>query len=198
MRNLKEFWGEFIDLPGMVHVLGATALLGASYALFEILLPAAMEFFYFTKHMVSIAAYGELQEQSEKMAAISSGTYTQPGFLTMVKTTVVLLIITGIFIFIGKWDFAKARGIESQVRKYCGDTDYSINCMGEAVVGDQESKERNTAMTFTEIQRALAALREIQVKAVELPPSCEHDAHVIAALAVTVEQILSREIQDAA
>ncbi|MFI8381977.1 hypothetical protein [Pseudomonas sp. NPDC079086] len=53
-------------------------------------------------------------------------------------------------------------------------------------------------MKVYEIQRALAALREIQVKAVELPPSCEHDAHVIAALAVTVEQILSQEIQDAA
>jgi len=53
-------------------------------------------------------------------------------------------------------------------------------------------------MSLPDIQRALAALREIQVKAVELPPSCEHDGHVIAALAVTVEQILSREIKDAA
>ncbi len=53
-------------------------------------------------------------------------------------------------------------------------------------------------MPLPDIQRALAALREIQVKAVELPPSCEHDAHVIAALAVTVEQILSREIKDVA
>ncbi|HBO1051872.1 TPA: hypothetical protein ACKPYC_001449 [Pseudomonas aeruginosa] len=53
-------------------------------------------------------------------------------------------------------------------------------------------------MDALDIQRALAALREIQVKAVELPPTCEHDAHVIAALAVTVEQILSREIKDAA
>jgi|JUEG02.1.fsa_nt_gi hypothetical protein len=53
-------------------------------------------------------------------------------------------------------------------------------------------------MPTKELIRALAALREIQVKAGDLPPSCEHDAHVIAALAVTVEQILSREIQDAA
>lgn len=53
-------------------------------------------------------------------------------------------------------------------------------------------------MSLPDIQRALAALREIQVKAVELPPNCEHDGHVIAALAVTVEQILSREIKDAA
>jgi len=53
-------------------------------------------------------------------------------------------------------------------------------------------------MDTLDIQRALAALREIQVKAVELPPSCEHDAHVIAALAVTVEQILSRENKDVA
>jgi hypothetical protein len=53
-------------------------------------------------------------------------------------------------------------------------------------------------MAILDIQRALAALREIQVKAVELPPSCEHDAHVIAALAVTVEQILSKEIKNAA
>ena len=49
-----------------------------------------------------------------------------------------------------------------------------------------------------ELNRVLAALREIQVKAGDLPPACEHDAHVIAALAVTVEQILSREIQNAA
>lgn len=53
-------------------------------------------------------------------------------------------------------------------------------------------------MTALDIQRALAALREIQVKAVELPPSCEHDSHVIAALAVTVEKILSKEIKNAA
>ncbi|WP_312247012.1 hypothetical protein [Stutzerimonas nitrititolerans] len=53
-------------------------------------------------------------------------------------------------------------------------------------------------MTALDIQRALAALREIQVKAVELPPSCEHDAHVIAALAVTVEQILTCAMADAA
>ncbi|MEV1965803.1 hypothetical protein ABZR56_04990 [Pseudomonas aeruginosa] len=54
-------------------------------------------------------------------------------------------------------------------------------------------------MPTKELIRALAALREIQVKAGDLPPpSCEHDAQVIAALAVTVEQILSREIQDAA
>jgi hypothetical protein len=58
--------------------------------------------------------------------------------------------------------------------------------------------EMDLFMSLPDVQRALAALREIQVKAVELPPSCEHDAHVIAALAVTVEQILSREIKDAA
>lgn len=52
-------------------------------------------------------------------------------------------------------------------------------------------------MSPPDIQRALAALREIQVKAVELPQNCEHDAHVISALAVTVEQILSRESKDA-
>lgn len=53
-------------------------------------------------------------------------------------------------------------------------------------------------ITVDKINRALAALREIQVKAGELPEICEHDAHVIAALAGTVEIILGEEIRNAA
>lgn len=44
-----------------------------------------------------------------------------------------------------------------------------------------------------DIELAISALREIQVKALELPNSSQHDAHVIGALAVTVEKILTKE-----
>jgi len=54
------------------------------------------------------------------------------------------------------------------------------------------------SITADKLNRALAALREIQVKAGELPEICEHDAHVIAALAGTVEKILGEGIKDAA
>lgn len=54
------------------------------------------------------------------------------------------------------------------------------------------------SITVDDLNRALAALREIQVKACELPEICEHDAHVIAALAGTVEIILGEEIRNAA
>lgn len=45
----------------------------------------------------------------------------------------------------------------------------------------------------TDFELAISALREIQVKALELPNSSQHDAHVIGALAVTVEKILTKE-----
>lgn len=44
-----------------------------------------------------------------------------------------------------------------------------------------------------DMELAISALREIQVKASELPDASQHDAHVIGALAVTVEEILTKE-----
>lgn len=44
-----------------------------------------------------------------------------------------------------------------------------------------------------DFELAISVLREIQVKALELPNSSQHDAHVIGALAVTVEKILTKE-----
>lgn len=54
------------------------------------------------------------------------------------------------------------------------------------------------SITVDKLNRALAALLEIQVKAGELPEICEHDAHVIAALAGAVEIILGEETRNAA
>ncbi len=43
------------------------------------------------------------------------------------------------------------------------------------------------------IEFAISALREIQVKSLELPSSCRHDADVIGVLAVQAEEILCKE-----
>lgn len=48
-------------------------------------------------------------------------------------------------------------------------------------------------MPYDQLKKALAILREIQVKACELPESCMHDGYIISALAGSVEEILSNE-----
>ena len=48
-------------------------------------------------------------------------------------------------------------------------------------------------MSYEQLKKVLAILREIQVKACELPESCMHDGYIISALAGTVEEILSKE-----
>ena len=48
-------------------------------------------------------------------------------------------------------------------------------------------------MSCEQLEKVLAILREIQIKACELPESCMHDGYIISALAGAVEKILSKE-----
>lgn len=60
-------------------------------------------------------------------------------------------------------------------------------------VGDLNKGNKLRVGAGSDIEVAISALREIQVKSLELPSSCRHDADVIGVLAVKAEEILCNE-----